>query len=84
MNPEPSSRPASAPRLEKRGPAGRKRKSGLDRKIERMASGRSEFHGNVRRPSGFLTALLELVELMGPEVSGSSPGTRSPAAPRRA
>jgi hypothetical protein len=61
-----------------------KRQAGLDRKIERLASNPNEFRGNIRRPAGFLSALLELVELMGPELSASPPGTRSTAAPRRA
>lgn len=81
MNPELSSPAAAVPRPEKRKAAG-KRPSRLDRKIERLASNRSEFHGNIRRPAGFLTAFLELAELMDPEVP--APGRRSPAVPRRA
>jgi hypothetical protein len=81
MKPELSSRAAPALRFEKHKSAG-KPASRLDRKIERLASNRSEFHGNIRRPAGFLTAFLELAELMDPEVH--APGRRSPAVPRRA
>jgi len=81
MKPELSSPAAPVFPAAKSKSAG-KRASRLDRKIERLASNRSEFHGNIRRPAGFLTAFLELVELMDPEVP--APGRRSPAVPRRA
>jgi len=81
MKPELSSPAAPVSRPGKSKSAG-EGSSRLDRKIERLASNRSEFHGNIRRPAGFLTAFLELVELMDPEVR--APGRRSPAVPRRA
>ena len=52
--------------------------------IDRPAAGGIEFHGNLRKSAGFLGALLEIVEWMGPGFSATSPGMPSPTSPRRA
>lgn len=58
--------------------------SPVAKRIKRLATGGSEFHGNLRRSAGFLEAMLEIFALMGPEFSATSPGTPSPATRRRA
>jgi hypothetical protein len=52
--------------------------------IERPGAGGVEFQSNLRKSAGFLGALLEIVEWMGPGFSASSPDMPSPASPRRA
>ncbi len=41
----------------------RGKRMSLKRRIERLAEGEEEFHGNVRRPAGFLDAFLEILSL---------------------
>jgi hypothetical protein len=55
-----------------------------EKPIDRPAAGGIEFQGNLRKSAGFLGALLEIVEWMGPGFSATSPDMSSLPSPRRA
>lgn len=59
-----------------------RRNASLEKRIEDLASLKSEFQGNLRKSAGLLDAFFELVDLMGPEFPTTSPGPAA-ASPRR-
>jgi hypothetical protein len=91
---EPFHGTAVSPRTRSRGVAtgpavrpqkrrGRSRRDAhLEKRIEDLASLKSEFQGNLRKPAGLLDAFFELVDLMDPEFPATSPGPAA-ASPRR-
>lgn len=58
-----------------------KRDASLEQRIEDLASRKSEFEANLRKPAGLLDAFFELIELMGSDSLTSSPGPAA-ACPR--
>ena len=73
---------AAGPAVRPQKRRGRSRRDpGLEKRIEDLASRKSEFKGNLRKPAGLLDAFLELVDLMGPEFLTTSPG-HAAASPR--
>ena len=55
-----------SPPVPKRARGHRGHRKSVKRRIERLASGDEEFHGNIRRPAGFLDAFLEILSLTSP------------------
>jgi hypothetical protein len=64
---------AGSPPVPKRTRGHRGNRKSVKRRIERLAADDGEFHGNIRRPSGFLDAFLELVSLMSPAAMNRRP-----------